>query len=166
MENLISNKEVRFELEKLHEISLFNDFTILNQVWGFEYNPKEINRAIRHGQQYPNTKPLFPLIEKGLDKNECAGLLINAGIELPEMYKLGYNNNNCIGCVKSQSPTYWNLVRETFPDVFEQRSEQSRRIGCKLVKLKGKRVFLDELPIDAKGGKIKSYECGIFCDTK
>ena len=34
------------------------------------------------------------------------------------------------------------------------------------LKLKGKRVFLDELPTDAKGGKIKSYECGIFCDTK
>ncbi len=37
-------------------------------MWGFEYTKKEINRAIRHGQQYPDTNPLFPLIEKGLDK--------------------------------------------------------------------------------------------------
>ena len=57
-------------------------------------------------------------------------------------------------------------VRDKHPEVFEQRAEQSRRIKCKLVKLKGKRIYLDELPADAKGGKIKSYECGIFCDTK
>jgi hypothetical protein len=50
--------------------------------------------------------------------------------------------------------------------VFEERAIQSRRIGCKLVKLKGKRIYLDELLETDKGGKIKSYECGIFCDTK
>ena len=27
-------------------------------------------------------------------------------------------------------------------------------------------LFLDELPEDAKGRGMKSYECGIFCDTK
>jgi hypothetical protein len=75
---------------------------------------------------------------------------------LPLIYSLGYPNANCIGCVKSQSPTYWNLVRKTFPDVFEERAIQSRRIGCKLVKLKGKRIYLDELLETDKGGKIKS----------
>ena len=61
-------KNVRFDFERLNELSLFNTRTILNQVWGYEYEPKEINRAIRHLQQYPATKPLFPLIEKGLTK--------------------------------------------------------------------------------------------------
>ena len=28
------------------------------------------------------------------------------------------------------------------------------------------RIFLDELLETDKGGKIKSYECGIFCDTE
>jgi len=93
-------KNVRFDFEKLNELSLFNTRTIINQVWGYEYEPKEINRAIRHLQQYSATKPLFPLIEKGLTKEMCAGLLLKNGIELPEMYKLGYSNNNCIGCVK------------------------------------------------------------------
>ena len=77
---------------------------------------------------------------------------------------MGFPNANCIGCVKSQSPTYWNLVRSTFPEVFNQRAEQSRRIGCRLVRLRGKRIFLDELKPTDKGGKIKSWECGNFCN--
>jgi len=81
------------------------------------------------------------------------------------MYRLGYANANCIGCVKATSPTYWNHVRKVHPLVFEERAIQSRRLGVRLVRHKGKRIFLDELPIDAKGQKMKSYECGIFCDT-
>lgn len=106
------------------------------------------------------------LIDGRLTKQDCFDIISKAGIKLPEIYSLGYPNANCIGCVKSQSPTYWNLVRKTFPLVFKDRAEQSRRIGAKLCMLKGKRIFLDELPEDAKGGKIKSYECGIFCETK
>lgn len=154
-------KEVRFDFEKLHEISLFNDFTILNQVWGFEYDKKEINRAIRHGQQYPNTKPLFPLIEKGLDKNECAGLLINAGIELPEMYKLGYNNNNCIGCVKG-GKGYWNKIRNDFPLIFERMKLLERKVGYSCIN----GTFLDELnPKSGRMSKEIMPSCGIICDV-
>ena len=68
-------KNVRFDFERLNELSLFNTRTIAGQVWGYEYEPKEINRAIRHLQQYPATKPLFPLIEKGIDKrNVCRAI--------------------------------------------------------------------------------------------
>jgi hypothetical protein len=101
-----------------------------------------------------------------ITKKDCFKIIEKAGIKLPIIYSLGYPNANCIGCVKSSSPTYWNLVRKTFPDIFKERAIQSRRIGCKLVRLKGKRIFLDELLETDKGGKIKSYECGIFCDTK
>ena len=38
------------------------------------------------------------------------------------MYKLGYKNNNCIGCVKGQAG-YWNKIRKDFPDVFDQMSK-------------------------------------------
>jgi len=53
------------------------------------------------------------------------------------------------------------------PDVFAHRAEQSRRIGCKLVRVKGERIFLDELDPNAKGNKMKNldFECGIFCHT-
>jgi len=50
--------------------------------------------------------------------------------------------------------------------VFQQRAEQSRRIGAKLVRYKGKRLFLDELPEGAKGNPMKNMdiECGLFCE--
>lgn len=51
------------------------------QVWGFDYDPKEINRAIRLKQQYPDTKPLFPLIERQITKPDAMGMLWKAGIK-------------------------------------------------------------------------------------
>ncbi len=113
-----------------------------------------------------NKQPLLtPLIDHGITKQGCFDILMFEGIKLPEIYSLGYPNANCIGCVKASSPTYWNLVRKTFPDVFEKRSETSKDIGAKLVIHKGQRIFLHELPADAKGRDLKSYdfECGIFC---
>ncbi|MFK5892875.1 MAG: phosphoadenosine phosphosulfate reductase family protein [Pseudomonadota bacterium] len=160
-------KQVRFDLEAYHEINLFNDVAILNQVWGFEYETKEINRAIRHGQQYSNTNPLFPLIEKGLSKNNCAGILNRAGIELPEMYKLGYNNNNCIGCVKG-GMGYWNKIRQDFPLEFQRMAKLERKKGysCLHNKKEGN-IYLDQL--DPARGKITKEvmpSCGIVCDVE
>ena len=50
-------------------------------------------------------------------------------------------------------------ISEINPEVFKERAEQSRRIKCKLVKVKGTRIFLDELLETDKGGKMKSYDC-------
>jgi len=148
-------KQARYDFELQNNI----DFHVL----GFTID--EISRHERF-IKFERSNVLPVLIDEKLSKGDCFRILEDAGIELPAIYKLGYPNANCIGCVKSSSPTYWNLVRKTFPEVFKQRAEQSKQIKCRLVKLKGKRIFLDELPEDAKGGKIKSYECGIFCDTK
>lgn len=106
------------------------------------------------------------LVDDGITKSDCFMQIMDAGIELPKIYKRGYPNANCIGCVKATSPTYWNLVREKDPEVFKHRAEQSRRIGARLVRHKGKRIFLDELPADAKGKPLKdlNFECGIFCE--
>lgn len=108
------------------------------------------------------------LIEDNLSKQDCFYILNEAKIEPPKIYQHGFPNANCIGCVKATSATYWNLVRKEFPEVFEQRATQSRKIGAKLARHKGKRIFLDELSPDAKGHKLKNYhiECGIFCETE
>lgn len=108
------------------------------------------------------------LIDAGMTKEDCAALLRSHGIALPRVYAEGYPNANCIGCVKAASPTYWNLVRRTRPEVFKQRAELSRELGVRLAKVKGKRVFLDELSPDAVGKPLKSMtvECGIFCEEK
>jgi hypothetical protein len=107
------------------------------------------------------------LIESETTKGDCFNILLEAGLNLPKIYKRGYPNANCVGCVKATSPTCWNHVREQDPDIFEERAEQSRRIGAKLVRVKGKRIFLDELDPDAKGRPLKSmdFECGIYCKT-
>jgi len=112
-----------------------------------------------------NTLPV--LIDAGMSKADCYKYLQDAGIAPPVSYANGYPNANCIGCVKATSPTYWNHVRKMNPDIFIERAEQSRRIGAKLVRYKGKRIYLDELPEDAKGLPMKNldFECGIFCHT-
>lgn len=115
----------------------------------------------------PNVLPL--LINAGITKQNCTDMLTTAGIAPPRIYAEGYPNANCIGCVKATSPTYWNLVRKTRPEIFDERAEQSRRLGVRLARHKSKRVFLDELPADAKGRPLKSLkmpECGIHCEEK
>lgn len=125
----------------------------------------------RHNKFVKTERPnlLSILIEAGLTKQDCFQLVTNRGIELPLMYRLGYPNANCIGCVKATSPTYWNHVRKVHPQEFAERAEQSRRIGCKLTRHQGKRLFLDELPADAVGRPMKSLkmpECTIFCEEE
>lgn len=106
------------------------------------------------------------LIEAGITKDDCYQIIFDAGILLPLVYRLGYPNANCIGCVKATSPTYWNHVRRVHPEVFRQRAEQSRRLGVRLVRYRGERIFLDELPENATGRPMKTMriECGIFCE--
>jgi hypothetical protein len=108
------------------------------------------------------------LIDECITKTQCFAIIKAAGIELPEIYKLGYPNANCIGCVKATSPTYWNHVRKMHQDVFKQRATQSREIGAKLVRYKGKRIFLDELDPRARGKSMKNmdFECGLFCEER
>jgi len=106
------------------------------------------------------------LINLGITKQDCADILLAAGIKLPRVYSLGYPNANCIGCVKATSPTYWNHVRRQHPEVFRRRASQSRDIGARLVRVRNERIFLDELDPSEKGKPMKtmSIDCGIFCE--
>lgn len=109
------------------------------------------------------------LIEAGLTRQDCFEIIVQAGIEPPEAYALGYPNANCRGCVKATSPTYWNHVRQVDPEVFAKRAEQSRRLGVRLARVNDVRVFLDELDPNAKGRPLKSLkmpECGLFCEER
>lgn len=93
---------------------------------------------------------------------ECLARLAAVGIALPAMYALGFDHNNCIGCVKATSPGYWNRTRRLFPETFARRADQSRRLGARLVRVEGKRVFLDELPPEADAAD-DDIECGPAC---
>ena len=132
---------------------------ITHYIWGFEKGAKEENRAKRMVERYADYQHLFPLIEANLTKENCLELIENAGIKIPEMYKLGYHNNNCIGCVKG-GMGYWNKIRKDFPEVFKRMAETERKIGHSCIK----NVFLDELAEDAgRDEKELTPNCSIFC---
>lgn len=134
-------------------------------VWGFDKN--ETSRMEDRVSSMPDYDHSFPL--KDLTKEDCHGILKNAGIARPKMYDLGFPNNNCIGCVRADSKGYWNLIRTTFPDVFKSRSNLERLIGHSIIKHKrnGKTlpVFLDELnPTEGRDMKIVLDDCGAACE--
>lgn len=129
----------------------------ITYVWGFDL--KEIKRATRMEDAYPQFHHEFPLIDKCLSKQDCHGMVERMGIKRPVMYDLGYPNNNCIGCVKG-GMGYWNKIRTDFPDVFEKRAHLERELGCSC--LNG--IFLDEL--DPNRGNMNTEifpDCGIMC---
>jgi 3'-phosphoadenosine 5'-phosphosulfate sulfotransferase (PAPS reductase)/FAD synthetase len=150
------------ELKKALRFKLQERLGYPTQIFGFEYKTDQVNRALRFLDQYPESNPIFPLIEAGYDKNHCAALIEQAGIELPAMYKLGYENNNCIGCVKG-GKGYWNKIRVDFPETFDRMAETERNAGHSCIK----NTFLDELDPNA-GRKTKQLtpDCGSFCDIK
>lgn len=95
-------------------------------IWG--YTIEEQARAKRFVDQNPGVESWFPLVDAGLGKGECLAIIERAGIALPEMYRLGYRNNNCLGCVKG-GMGYWNKIRRDFPEVFDRMARQERKMG-------------------------------------
>lgn len=61
----------------------------------FGYTADETDRAERFRDQNPDVRLITPLIEQGLSKQDCHAIVDRAGIELPAMYRLGFNNANC-----------------------------------------------------------------------
>lgn len=144
-------KRVRKQWEYDHKDS---DITY---VWGMDCNEKE--RADRLLDSMPEFNHCFPLIDRELDKQDVHGICTALGIKRPVMYDLGYNNNNCVGCLKG-GMGYWNKIRVDFPDVFESRAKLERELNCRILK----DCFLDEL--DPSRGKLLdeiSTDCSIFC---
>jgi len=131
-------------------------------VWGFDAS--EGHRADRVKNNMEHCDHWFPLIQDGLTKPMVHDIMERAGIKRPQMYEMGYPNNNCIGCLKGGAG-YWNRIRIDFPEVFKSRCELERNIGCSVLKDKeGNKIFLDELdPEMGREQKIILPECGIFC---
>lgn len=155
------------ELKKKVRRSVENLDTDL-QVFGFDYS--ETRRANNFVNNNPEVRTFFPLITYKLNKSDCLNILRKHGIEIPYMYKLGYRNNNCIGCVKGRSG-YWNKIRVDFPDVFDRMAKLERELGASIIRHhyrqtgKTLRVFLDQLhPDEGTYEPLENISCGLLCD--
>lgn len=132
----------------------------------FGFTNDEQKRIREFTTRNPELHLLWTLQKHQIDKQMCYRILEYAGIELPEMYRLGFDNNNCPGCVKGTSPWYWDMVRHHQPDVYQRRCEQSRKIGVRLVEISHhNRIFLDELPHGPfkKHRRKERMSCGPEC---
>jgi len=110
---------------------------------------------------------LCPLIEANLTHADCLAMVERAGLVLPEMYRLGFNNANCIGCCKG-GEGYWNKVRQVFPEHFAEvvRIQESIGPGAYLFRDRqtGVRFGLKDLPIGAGRHDEPLPSCSFFCD--
>ena len=117
-------------------------------VFGYTADKSDASRAVRMVENYPLMQCRFPLIDAGLNKQNVLAIIQGAGIELPVLYGLGFQNNNCIPCVKATSPNYWALVRREFPAEFDRMVKLSRELGARLTRINDERIFIDEIPAD------------------
>jgi len=127
--------------------------------WGMDYGERE--REERIVERMPEFDHRFPLVEKELTKQDCHGMIARLGVKRPAMYDLGYQNNNCVGCIKG-GRGYWNKIRNDFPVVFESRARLERDIGHSCIN----GVFLDELDPNAGRDKLMiDMSCFMYCSN-
>jgi hypothetical protein len=166
---LIGNKGARCTTELKKNVR--KAYQTVDDMHVFGFTADEQHRVDRFHKENPELFAEFPLIEAGLTKQDCHRIVREAGIETPMMYRLGYKNNNCIGCVKG-GKGYWNKIRRDFPEMFDKMARTERSLNAAICKNQGvtdgvrwrQRVFLDELPPDA--GRYEAepdIECGVLC---
>ncbi len=132
-------RKVRIKFQKENQIK--------HQVFGFEFESKEFNRALAMSANNPDSKSIYPLLMFGYTKKDCISIIESAGIEIPMAYKLGLNNNNCLntGCVQG-GIGYWQMMKELFPDKFDRMALMEHTLTDK----KGKPVTM--LKDQSRGG--------------
>ena len=134
----------------------------------YGYHSAERHRVVRWQAQ--NTERIIecPLIDRELSKEDALGMLDRVGIVLPLMYRQGFANNNCIGCVKARDNiSYWKRVRKHYPEVFKRRAAQERKFSVAINRItrNGVRseIYLDEIEEGDPKGEDFAVTCGLFC---
>ncbi len=126
----------------------------------FGFTVEELDRA----ERFPTA--LTPLIDANLTHADCLSIVERAGLVLPEMYRLGFNNANCVGCCKG-GEGYWNKIREVFPERFAQVVQIEEAIGYNAYLFRnretGVRFGLKDLPLGAGRHDEPLQSCSFFC---
>jgi len=154
------------------------------QAFGFDAD--EMKRAKAMSSNNAKSNPFFPLLMVMLLKKDCFNIITSAKslfleIDIPESYKLGYNNNNCrkTGCVQG-GIGYWQKMDRDSPEKVDAMGKVEHdltdRKGSPVTMLKNSRgpIFLRKHPIfpeiqilaDVEGREPKPLlECNGFCGT-
>lgn len=94
------------------------------------YTAEEQDRLDDWKESWPDRPIIAPLIDRGLTKEDCKAMVLRAGIALPMMYRLGYANANCIGCVKGGWGTSAPCARTSQLSLNGSPRQRKRWQGC------------------------------------
>jgi PP-loop superfamily ATP-utilizing enzyme len=127
------------ELKRVVREKWENENKFKYQIFGFEFDPKEFNRAKSMTMNHSNAKAIYPLLMYGLTKKDCLRIISDAGIDIPLVYQLGYKNNNCFrtGCVQG-GVGYWQKIQREDIDKFNAMADMEHY----LTDLKGEPVTM------------------------
>lgn len=133
----------------------------------FGFTAEEAGRLDDFRERNPDRPVIAPLIDAGLGKDDCKAMVLRAGIELPLMYRMGYENANCIGCVKG-GEGYWRAIREDFPEQFEELAQVQEEIGAGAYIFRDRqtneRYSLRDIPAGPARRNEKLPSCSFFCE--
>lgn len=132
-------------------------------VFGYTADGPDVARAKRLRETYFEMRIQTPLIDRGITKEGALAMIERAGLRLPPMYAMGFQNNNCIPCVKATSPSYWALVRKEFPAEFDRMARLSRELDVRLCRIEDERRFIDEIPTDHPTTDPMQPSCDFLC---
>ena len=146
---------------------LLDQWRLPEDVMVFGYTAEEEDRFEDFKDRNPDKTVIAPLIERGLGKKDCLAMLERAGIELPAMYRLGYSNANCIGCIKG-GEGYFRAIREDFPAEFETLCQTQEAIGPGAYLFRnratGERYSLRDIPPGKARRDLSPPACGLQCE--
>ena len=136
----------------------------------FGYTAEESDRLDDFRDRNPDRPVIAPLVDKGLTKEDCKAMVQRAGLKLPFMYEQGYENANCIGCVKG-GEGYFRGIREDYPDEFKELADTEASIGpgayilrYRSGPMKDQRFPLHDLPSGSIVRNESLPSCSFFCE--
>lgn len=147
---------------------LLDRFRLSDDIVVIGFTCEEVDRFENLQDVLAGYTVIAPLIESNLTKADCLAMIDRAGIKLPEMYLLGFNNANCIGCPKG-GLGYWNKIREVFPEQFYQIADIQESIGegAKFLRNRrtNERIYLRDLdPTHGNIAEEPPISCSFFCE--
>ena len=147
---------------------VLEQFSQPGDVLVFGFTAEEVDRFMDFKSRNEHLKCDAPLITHGLGKADCKAIIERAGIQLPLMYRLGYSNANCIGCVKG-GEGYFRAIREDFPDQFEALAQVEESIGPTAYLFRDRKTG-ERYPLrDIKPGKarrdLEIPQCSFYCEA-